>query len=811
MNKPEPFPNWLKRRRRALDLSRTALAQRAHCSASAIRRLEAGDLRPSPQLAGLLAEALGVPKAEQAHFILYSRGLSHTPPAPDAYSPALQPVSVVAPPDAIPTEMTFNTNLPASLTSFVGRKQEVTAVCDLLQEPGVRLLTLTGPPGTGKTRLSLEVATQLSASALFPQGVCFVPLAPIRDANLVLVAVAHALGVAEPQRAGEGDLPLRRAVQASLRPRRLLLLLDNFEQVLDAAPLVTELLAAAPGVKALVTSRAVLHLYGEHEFPVPPLPLPDVHNLPTTTAVSYLSRYPALRLFQERARAVRPDFRITKENVAEVARICAWLDGLPLAIEMAAAQMKWLTPGQALAQLHQRLILLTGGPRDLTPRQQSLSGAIDWSYHLLQPAERALFDLLGVFVGDFTATAVQNIIEKLATSVWHLDMRQSPVSMLQALVEKSLLTYVPNPQGEPHYAMLETLREYAQAKLQEQGMMAAVQEAHAHYYAALARAAQPFLSRGNEQIAWLDRLEREYLQLRAALVWGVETAVDASFALEMVENLHHFWYVRGHLNEGRHWLEAALSLPDAPQPLSALALNRAGQFARLQGDLAQAQNFHERALAVQQAINDEAGTCRSLENLAILAGSQGDYGRSRDLLQQTLALRRKLGQRDEVISTLNNLAIVQRRLGDLAAAEVLYRECVQVCRANGNLRHMSFALHGLGEVAVEQGDAAAGLNHFCESIRLRQQLSDRPELAISLRAMATARLSLGDANTAVQLFAASQRLQQELGMTIPPRYQTEMEETLAQVRAQLGETAFNQTWAAGRTLTLDEAVSLALS
>jgi predicted ATPase/transcriptional regulator with XRE-family HTH domain len=810
MTVAEPFPSWLKRRRRALGLSRVALAQRAHCSASAIRRLEAGDLRPSPQLAGLLAEALGVPQAEWENFVRFARGVSQTPPAPDAYSPTFQPAPAAAPPDANPTEMALGSNLPAPLTSFVGRKQEVTAVCDLLQEPGVRLLTLTGPPGTGKTRLSLAAAAQLAGSATFPQGACFVSLAPISDPDQVLTAVAHALGVAEPPQAGDGPQALRQTAQEFLRSRRLLLVLDNFEQVLAAAPLVTDLLAAAPGVKALVTSRAVLHLYGEHEFPVPPLPLPDVHNLPTTTAVSYLSRYPALRLFQARARAVRPDFRLNAENVTDVARICAWLDGLPLAIEMAAAQMKWLTPAQALIQLKSRLAALTGGPRDLTPRQQSLSGAIDWSYYLLRPPERALFDLLGVFVGDFAATAVPGVIERLAMGDWNLDIGHTPVATLQSLVEKSLLTYLPRPEGEPRYAMLETLREYAQARLQEQGRVAAAQQAHALYYAALARAAQPFLSQGEAQVAWLDRLEREYLQLRAALAWGVETAVDASFVLELVENLHHFWYVRGHLSEGRHWLETAISLADAPNPLVALALNRAGQFARLQGDLSATEGFHEKALAMQQAMNDEAGTCRSLENLAILAGSQGDYGRSRELLEQTLTLRRKLAQRDEVISTLNNLAIVQRRLGNLDAAKALYQECAQVCRANGNLRHLSFALHGLGEVAVEQDEAAAGLNFFGESIRLRQQLGDRPELALSLRALGMARLALGEEESAVRLFAAGHCLQQTLGISLPPRYRAETEEMLARLKVQVGGVVFDRAWSEGLALSLDEAISLAV-
>lgn len=592
----ESFPDWLKRRRKALDLSREALAQSVHCSASAVRRLEAGDLRPSTQLAGLLADALGVAPAERENFVLYARGVSQTPPPPDAYSPGVS--AVPAGPEL------FAGDLPASLTSFVGRKQEVTAVTELLQNPGVRLLTLTGPPGTGKTRLSLAAAAQLVGKVTFPQGAYFVPLAPITDPDLVITAVAQTLGVVEPMRSGDGPAPLRRALKEFLRSRRLLLVLDNFEQVIGAAAIVTELLAAAPGVKALVTSREVLHLYGEHEFPVPPLPLPDVNHLPTTTAVPYLSRYASIRLFQERARAVQPDFRLTAENVADVARICAWLDGLPLAIEMAAAQVKWLTPAQVFTQLRARLMALTGGPRDLTPRQQSLSGAIAWSYHLLTPAERRVFDILGVFVDGCEVTAVQDVLTRMEMGDRRLADDPSLVSNLQSLVEKSLLYRLPEPDSAPRYAMLQTLREYAQEQLQIQGLLPAARQAHAEYYGGLAQTARPHLISGTDTVTWLQLLDREHHNMRAALTWATETETAvpsrARFALELVKNLYLFWYIRGHLSEGRRWLELALSLSQEEDELHACILNRIGQFARLQGDLANAQRCNEQALAIQE-------------------------------------------------------------------------------------------------------------------------------------------------------------------------------------------------------------------
>ena len=808
----EKFPSWLKRRRRALDLSREGLAQQAHCSASTIRRLEAGDLRPSTQLAELLASVLHLPPEETERFTLFARGHSHTPPIADLYSPANSPASLTAPnPD--PGKLPVLSKLPAPLTSFVGRKEEVTAVCQLLQEPSVRLLNLTGPPGTGKTRLSLAAAAQLNERGVFSHGIYFVPLAPITDPEMVLVTIAQTMEVTEPQHAGEGLAPLQQALHAYLQTRHLLLLLDNFEQVTSAAPLITELLAAAPGLKVLVTSREVLHVYGENEFPVPPLPLPDVHHLPTGTAVSSLSRFPSLRLFQERARAAKPDFRLTVDNVADVARICAWLDGLPLAIEMAAAQVKWLTPNQVFAQLQTRLVSLTGGPRDLTPRQQSLSGAIAWSYHLLNESERQLFNMLGIFMATYEETAVATIWQTLTG-------RNEPqaISLLHSLVEKSLLRHQVTPAGQARYAMLETLREYALEQLKEAGQETAVRQAHAHYYAGLAQKAYQEIIVSNNTIDWLETLEQENHNMRAALTWTLATAKQTQdpshlhFAQEFVESLQPFWYMRGYLHEGRHWLDWALALSLEADLQQARLLNRVGQFARLQGDLALAQNCHERALIVQQQQGDELGECRSLENLAILAGTQGDYHQARTLLEQTLAINRHSNNSQRsIISTLNNLAIVLRRLGDLAGAEQLYLEGTQICRETNNLNSLSFALHGLGELQLQQGNAQTGLAYLQKSLDLRHQVRNQPEIAISLNAIGLARLQLGDALGAVRLFATSERLHEELGMIPVASYQAEFEAKIQPARELLGESNFSQTWQEGRALSLDEAVRRAMA
>ncbi len=811
MSTPNTFPTWLKRRRKALDLTREALARQAHCSVSTIRRLEAGDLRPSTQLVGLLATALHLPPDAIESFALFARGFSQSPPTPDIYSPTGS--TAVSPLTAAPEPA--QGDLPAPLTSFVGRKQELTAVCDLLHEADVRLLTLTGPPGTGKTRLSLAAAAQLATD--LPHGTFFVPLAPITDPELVLVTIAQALGVTEPTRAGDGLAPLRQALKEFLRPRRLLLVLDNFEQVTSAAAIVTDLLAAAPGLKILVTSRERLRVYGEHEFPVPPLPLPDVNHLPAGTAVTYLSRYPSIRLFQERARAIRPDFRLTDDNIADVARICAWLDGLPLAIEMAAAQVKWLTPAQVFAQLKTRLIALTGGPRDLTPRQQSLSGAIAWSYHLLAEHERHLFATVGIFVDGCDVAAVNAVWQQAAASLNYPASTIDPAQSLQLLAEKSLLNHHPQPDGPPRYVMLETVREYALEQLKTEGWETAVRQAHAAYFASQTETVYSQFLANNDPINWLSLLDREHHNLRAAITWAMETAVhlpnpaNIRFAQELVENVQHFWYLRGHFHEARHWLAEALALSQEANTMHALLLNRVGKFARLQGDLALVQSCHEQALAIQEHLGDELGQCRSLENLAILAGTQGDYGRARTLLEQTLAIDRRNGGTRPVVSTLNNLAIVLRRLGDPVGAERLYLEGTQLCRETNNLTSLSYTLHGLGEVSLDRSEPETALTYLRESISLRHQMSDRPELAISLRTIGIAHMQLGNAAMAARLFAAGERLHQELGITPAATYQAEAAAKINQIYNLLGEEAFTRLWQEGKDLSLDQAISLALT
>jgi predicted ATPase/transcriptional regulator with XRE-family HTH domain len=790
-----PFAEWLKRRRKSLDLTREALAKRAHCSPSTLRRLEAGDLRASKQLAESLAVAIGIPPDQREAFVKLARGDS------TQYPEFGSPTTSVPPP---PTLYAPPPNVPAPLTRVVGRKREIAAVCDLLRHPGVRLLTLTGSPGTGKTRLSIAVANAMAED--FLDGAHFIPLAPISDPGLIAPVIAQTLGVCE---VGGGVVP---SLREFLHHKRLLLVLDNFEQVAAAAPLISDLLTAASGVKALVTSREVLRVYGEHEFPVPPLALPDVNHLPTAKALSYYARYSSIQLFKERAHAAKPDFQLMPDNTADIARICAWLDGLPLAIEMAAAQVKWLPTNKLFEQLSNRLAALTGGPRDLSPRHQSLRGAIDWSYNLLDPQEKRLFNVMGVFVGGCDEEAILD--SRFRTCDSGLPIEQSEIenqkSKIRNLVEKSLLRHELTPEGESRYSMLETIRDYAQEKLQGSGGMERARQVHAEYYSQLAQVAKPHLTMGGEQLTWLNRLEREHNNLRTALTWATESPTRYEFALALAEAMHHFWFVRGYLSEGRRWLEAALALDDAPTELRARVLNRVGEVAQKQGDYGHARTSQEQALVIQKYLGDELGISRSLEDLAILAGSQGDYARAGELLEQALVLKRRIGDAWMTMSTLNNLALVARRQGDRTRAEQLYRECAEICQAMHQQKSLAHALHGLAEIRVELRDYAAALTLFRECIALRHELGNRPELVDSLGGIAMVFYYLNDGIAAARLLSASARLREETGKAITPANRAEIEGDSAQVRAQIGEPAFAQAWAEGQAISLDEAVALAV-
>ncbi len=642
----------------------------------------------------------------------------------------------------------YPTNLPIQLTSLVGREREVTDVAALVRSPEVRLLTLTGPGGTGKTRLALQVAAEVLEN--FEHGVYFVALAAVSDSGLVLPTIAQALGVADL-----GDRsPLARLLDY-LREKEMLLLLDNYEQVLDAAPLLAELIAAAPRLKVFITSRAVLHVYGEQEYPVPPLSLPDPKRLPRLES---LSQYEAVALFIQRARAVRSEFEVTSANAPAVAEICAQLDGLPLAIELAAARSKLLSPQAMLGRLQSRLGLLTGGPRDLPTRQRTLRGAIDWSYALLDPAEQRLFLRLAVFVGGFTLSAAEAVCA-------HLD-DMDVLEGLTSLVDKSMLRQVgADEAGEPRFLMLQTLREYAHELLVTSGDGETMRRRHAEYYLAQAeQAEQELLS--PRQADWLKRLETEHDNVRAALRWCIDSR-QAEQAMRLGGALWRFWYVRGYLYEGRRWLSEVLALPCAPaqSEARAAALNGAGNLAYNQGDYSTAKTLHEESLRIRRELGDSRAAAGSLNNLALIARRHGDYAVARALLDEALELNRALGNRSWEAINLNNLGSILTEQGDHAAARELQEASLSIFRELGNEWGEAMALCDLGQVAYNRGDIAASRVLYEESVALQESVGDRRVMAIALTGLGNIACRLGDHKAARAHLAEAMAISREIGDT----------------------------------------------
>jgi predicted ATPase/class 3 adenylate cyclase len=651
-------------------------------------------------------------------------------------------------------------NLPAQPTALIGREAEVEAVCELVRDPATRLLTLTGPGGTGKTRLALQVAGELVDQ--FADGAWFVALAPIRDPALVASAIGTALGLRE-----QGSRPMHEMLHEYLREKELLLVLDNFEQVTAAAPLVGGLLATAAHLTIVVTSRVVLHLYGEREYAVPPLRLPE--RIPPPT-VARLTQYEAVRLFIERARAVRADFAITIENAPLIAEICHRLDGLPLAIELAAARSKLFAPQAILHRLDRRLATLTGGARDLPARQQTLRGAIDWSYNLLDAGEQEAFARLGVFVGGCTMEAAEAVL--LAGG----ELLIEPLDILRSLVDKSLLTQSESTNGEPRFGMLETIREYALERLAAGGMEAIARQAHAAHFVAFAEAGAAGL-RTPDELAWLDRFTSEHDNLRAALTFvateetaGAEVRVTHSSMAEQLARLCYaldtFWYWRGHWREGHEWLgrcvERAEQLTDQWR---ANVYFSAANMALVLSDYATAMALLNESLALYKQLNDRGGIADALMGLGHVGYGQSDYTTSLERFQVSLALARELGDPYRQLQALAPLSFQFYILGEQQEALQAAEEAImisqslglqtwqsemhitsgmlllsqgalhqaterlttgqQLCVTTGNRHGISSTLNYLGQIAMKKGDYHRAIALYSESLSIRREVGDR--------------------------------------------------------------------------------------
>jgi len=645
-------------------------------------------------------------------------------------------------------------NLPAQPTPLTGRVQQVASARHLLRNPNVRLLTLTGAPGIGKTRLALQVAAELLPD--FAGGVRFVPLALIKDPDLVIPTIAHALCV------WEVDRPQLEHLKSYLQEQQLLLLLDNFEQLLPAAPLVAELLSACPDLKILVTSREVLHLRAEHQFPVPPLALPDLKHLPD---IEMLPQYTAVDLFLQRAQAARPDFQLTRTNARTIAELCVRLDGLPLAIELAAARIKLLSPQALLAKLDRRLQVLTGGACDLPERQQTLRSTIQWSYDLLNAEEQRLFRRLSVFAGGCTLEAIEAVCIALDHGAAQV------LDGVASLIDKSLVQQGEQADGEQRLMMLETIREYGLEARASSGERERTRRAHAHYYLRLVEEVAPKL-REPEQAAWLERWEQEHDNLRAAMRCFLERGEDGQgtedgeeMALRFGVALRGFWVIHGHWSEGRTFLERALAASEGPMiAVRAKALEVAASLAIYQGDHERGEALCRESLAQCRARGDTSGTGFALYLLGTLAWQRGDFAVARSLMEESLALSREGSDKDFIAHLLCDLAGMVTQQGEYAKAQALLEESLAIHSELGNTGGSAYALRALAlTLFVAQGDFAMVHSLLEESLVLSRELGAKPGIARCLSHAALVALQQGDSATAHALAEEGLALHRETG------------------------------------------------
>jgi predicted ATPase len=692
--------------------------------------------------------------------------------------------------------------LPVPATPLVGREREAEAASELVLREGVRLVTLTGPGGVGKSRLALEVAGRLGSG--FADGVRFVDLAPVQRADLVAAAIAAGLGL----RTSGG--PLIADVKAYLSPRRLVLLLDNFEQVTVAAPLVTELLAAAAGLVVLVTSRTVLRLSGEHEFPVAPLQAPS-GGTAGGPQLADLRQYASVRLFVERAHAAAPGFELTSENAEAVAEICRRMDGLPLAIELAAARSRLLPPQALLARLDNRMSLLIEGARDLPERQRTLRNTLDWSFGLLSAAGQALFSRLGVFPGTFDLEAAEALGGAYGSAPAGQDQAEEIIDTLSSLVDASLIRDAERT-DQPRFSLLETIREYARERLRESGQWKEAHDRHAAHFLKLAESAQAGLE-GPGQVAWLDRLEAEHDNLGAAISWLLDQDQPAA-ALQLGAMTWQYWWLRGHTEENARYGEVIVAsgekLPPGQLGYAQIGL---GVLLILSGGKARAQVLFEQALALFRRLGDKRGTAIATGYLGHLAALRDDYGKARKLLTESLASPQELGDDVSIALMYNFLGQIPLRQGDNDAAARVFSQGLDAARRVTDRFPLLISLYDLARSSQAREDLTGAAGFLREGLSVASDAGDESSVGYYLQRLAALARQRDDPDRAVRLLAAADALLQAAGTgwllayaaTMPPD-----DDTVPGLRSRMGDATFQQAWAQGAAMGRQRAVEYAL-
>jgi predicted ATPase len=675
------------------------------------------------------------------------------------------------------------TNLPAQATPLVGRTGELEALKTLLASPDVRLVTLTGPGGTGKTRLALHAAAEAVES--FPHGVWFVSLEAVSDSALLLPTIAQTLGLYE-----SGDRPLEDALHEYLRGRRALLVLDNFEQLLDAARAVSRLLEAAPEVKALVTSRAPLRLAAEHAVPVPPLALPDTSSLP---ALEALTQYEAVALFLERARAVAPSFAVTDENAPAIAELCVRLDGLPLAIELAAARVKLLPPQALLARLGQRLELLRGGARDRPERQQTLRAALDWSFELLDAGLKTVFARLSVFAGGFRLEAAETI-------------SGADLESVDALLEHSLLRSDVQPDGEPRFSMLETIHEYAREQLEREGVADELAARHARWYADWLDARAAERQSGRLVGSW-EPEDEEHDNIRAALAWARDSG-DVVLELRFATSAGlYYWPSRGHLTEGLRWLRDVLARSDgADEGLLARGLLAQAQILWRKGDYEQCEELAAEAQAVFERLDERALLAFALMSRSIAAEGLGDFAAEAAYTERAEGLFRELGNRPALAAVLSNRGYAEIIARDFESAERHLSELA--ASASGPSRLFATANHALALARLGRLDEAE--ERFASVLRAAVAERTTEILFYGFEGLAAVAACRAEDLRAAELWGVTAGITEATGYVLGTAEQSFHEELVPEARARLGDAAFDAAWSLGRRRSFEEALELAL-
>jgi predicted ATPase/DNA-binding CsgD family transcriptional regulator len=715
---------------------------------------------------------------------------------------------IVVPRDRFRSDEPPYNNLPSQPTPLVGREREVTLGWSFLRGRHVRLLTLVGPGGVGKTRLGIEIAVQ--ALPDFADGVCYVELTPVTDPALVVPTIAQTLGLGE-----DPEHTLQAALIDYLRDRSVLLVLDNFEQVLPAGKEIASLLAACPRIKVLVTSREPLRLRGEQEIQVQPLDLPQLSKTSSPDLAS-LAANPAVALFLQRTIAVRPDFALTDANASAIAQVCVRLDGLPLAIELATARMKVLTPQALFARLQSSLHILTGGPADLPSRQQTLRDTIEWSYNLLDEKEQLAFRCLAVLVGGSTIEAAEALCN-------------GPLDTLMSLVDKSLLRRVDHPNIEPRLAMLETIRQYALERLEESGVAEEVRRRHAEYFLALAEEAEPLL-KGPDQIEWLNRLDHDRDNLRAVLAWAtMESPPDdrrpttarslekSTIGLKVAGCLLRFWQVRGPLSEGHEWLARLLALDDLSGPAAtsgdiermkarARALATAGRIAYLMS-YPTCRAYYAEYRDLCRTLGDRAGMAAALMGMANLSLEKGDTDEAFSIYEECLAISREIGSKPGVAGALNNISMVEIVRGNYDHAEQLMSEGLEIIRQVGDKERIATMTDGLGRILLRKGELERAASTINSSLMMVTEMQDSWATAYSLEGLAEVACAQGKPNRVAQLLGAAEAYYKNMRGRLDYLDIETYDRSVAAARALLGDQAYDVAFADGYGKTAGQAAA----